>query len=497
MNKHKIVTLFVIPLLLGGLTSCGEKTSSSPSNTSSSTSSDSDTITIQFWETFGKGISDEMTKASETFASIIKDNEGVNVKIVFSYQGGYDDLLGKVNKSFSTGTQPTITVAYPDHVAEYLADEGTTAGRYVINLDDYASDSKIGFGKESYLLDGAQSDFVQSFYEEGQQYTRDGTYSLPLMKSTEVMLYNVDAIDAFAAKYDSTLNSSEKVNKFLNGLTWDQFMTFCQFIVNNKTEVLGSNSKLEWPAFYDSDSNLFITDSMQNNIPFVSLNADKTGSADFNNDQSKAMVTKLKGYYDKKLFSTKGISGVYGSQYFQQAQTLFSIGSTGGSGYSAPSGQAFTVGVARVPAFNSANAEYVSQGLSLCMLKAKDDTDGLKAKYGWKFLKYITSTDLNMRLCVRGSEGYVPVRESSYLTDSYASLVDSGDMTLGEEYDYIGKVYDVVHNDINGKYYNTACFKGTAMARTAVGGIISQVCLGTKTIDTAFSDALNETQLAM
>ena len=56
-----------------------------------------------------------------------------------------------------------------------------------------------------------------------------------------------------------------------------------------------------------------------------------------------------------------------------------------------------------------------------------------------------------------------------------------------------GNVADIVTGDINGNYFNTPCFKGSATARDAVGGIITQVFAGEKTIDEAFSDAENTT----
>ena len=65
-----------------------------------------------------------------------------------------------------------------------------------------------------------------------------------------------------------------------------------------------------------------------------------------------------------------------------------------------------------------------------------------------------------------------------------------------EEGEFVADVADTVINEIDGHYLNTPCFKGSAAAREAAGGIITQVFLHGD-IDGAFEEAENQAKLAM
>jgi multiple sugar transport system substrate-binding protein len=474
MKKKTLVpVLGTIIIGLGSVVGCG------------STSSDSNTLTVHFWHTFGHDVASAVTKVSNSFTKIVKEKEGIDVKIELEYQGGYDDMVSKVEKSFSAGTTPTIAVAYPDHVARYLKDEDKK-GDFVVPLDDYINNTTYGFGvTDAYdETGGAVSDIVPSFYEEGQQYVYEGTYSLPLMKSTEIMLYNKDVVDIVLSDYNTKNNTNIKMNT----INWTDFMAVLNYINDNRAKYNFTGEK-QIPLFYDSDSNLFIGQSFQRGIDFISMK-DGVGSADFNNDSAKAMVNEFKTMYDNKLLKTKGTNdSEYGSNYFTAGDTLFVVGSTGGSGYSDP-GASFNVGVCKFPMYKDATVEhqeYVSQGVSACMLKngkltAEQNSKSLE--YGFKFVKYFMSAQNNLDVAL-SSNGYVPVRSSCYELSDFKEFVASGD--------YLSNVYNIVVNDIAGKYFNYPVFSGSDTARSEVGGIITNVLLGKSTTDNAFTTAYSNT----
>lgn len=478
MKNKKLLSFIALVTILGGLSSC-----SNTNNSSNSENTTTGTVNIEFWHTFGKTVISAFESKISKFEKLVKENEGVDVKITMSYQGGYDDLLGKIHKGFSTGNYPNIAIAYPDHVAQYLKDEGSNDGKYVVDLSKYINSETYGFGKEAYLGDGEASDFVDAFYQEGQNYVKSGIYSLPVMKSSEALFYNKTQVASYARKYDAELNTDAKVEKFMSTLTWDKFIDFCKFIKTNST-----STSMEVPFIYDSDSNLYITKSYQNEIDFLSINQDGQGQVLFNNAKAKSMVQTLKSYYDQGLIATKGTYGTYSSEKFKTEKCLFTVGSTGGAGYNYPSGDSFEVGVAPVPYENKQS--YVTQGLTATVLNY-NDADGKKALYSYKFLKYITSADVNADLCVNGSEGYSPVRKSAYETEFYKTYL------ANEDGDFMPKVAKIVYEDIAGKYFITPCFPGSATARDEVGGLLTQVFLDEKTIDKAFEDAENNTKLKM
>lgn len=492
MKKSRVLATSMLFLgLVSSLASCQTSNPSKTSTLSGSTetSTSGDTITIPFWETNGADLLTAFKTAATQFAALVKEHDGVNVNVVPSYQGSYDDVEGNIIKGFATGDVPTLAVAYPDAVANFLAADIKDRG-YVVNLSDFIDDPAIGFGKESWFGDGAVSDIIPAFYEEGTKYSKTGVYSLPFMKSSEVMFYNYGKVAAYGKNYtpkgaSSPLSTAASIKAFLADMSWDQLIDFSTYIKSQDT-----TNSLVAPIFYDSDSNLFISQSYQQDIPYLSIASDGKCSVDFNNDSAKTMVTKLKAAHDAGLIETKGTKNVYGSSLFLAQQVLFSIGSSGGTDYQDP-GDAFVANAVKVPYANNKPA-YVSQGPTLCVLRntgLSDEENAKRVKYAWKFIKYLTSTELNTRLCVNNSAGYTPVRKSSYTTDAYQTFLSETEDQLS------GKAASVVVNQLSDKYFTTPAVKGSSKARDEVGGIITQVFLGKKSVDDAFASAYQQTTL--
>ncbi len=495
MKKISKVGLTAIVALLGvgALSGCGEK---------------NEGITVTFWHTFGKTIQDTLDRKITEFETLVREQEGVKVHIDQNYRGGYDDILSQISQGWGAGNVPTMAVAYPDHVADYINSE-EYAGQYVVNLDQYINDSEVGFGREKWLGDTVTGtdDFIPAYFEEGQSFVLEGTYTLPLMKSTEVMFYNVDIVDPLlddmreldegSEYYIPGIKDESNNNRFLSSISWDELMIIGDYFLN----VWESSYKPPidddfYPVFYDSDGNLFISKMMQNEIPYSSVNyVTNKGSIDFETGDARsaaeAMVQSLADYHDKGVLTTKGAIGEYGSNYFVDGKALFSIGSSGGTGYQLPSSDSFEVGVCVVPADNN-NPLYVCQGPDLVLLrnpKLKDSENDERNLYAWKFMKYLTNPDVNVELCTYGSEGYSPVRQSAYTTDEYMEYLE-----WGEEYADTAKV---VLNDIGTNYFTTAVFPGSATLRDQVGGIITNVLTGNATVTDAFDVAINTSRLAM
>lgn len=439
-----------------------------------------DGVTINFWHTFGKTVADGIYAHAKTFSKLVKENEGVDVRVKMTYKGAYKDIIGEVSKAVAVGDNPTIAVAYPDHVANYFSLE-KTKGQYVVDLTPFANHNSYGFGKETWLGDTlGQDDFVEAFIDESVSYSFEGMYSLPFMKSTEVMLYNLDLVKKAMPYHDSTIETDDGVREFMNNLTWTEFMDFCENVKGNMAAI---SDTLEVPCVYDSDGNLFITQMYQNEIPYsgYSDKAVNTGYIGFNGigenasaeqieayNDTVAMLKKYKRWYDAGLFTTKGVTGEYSSNFLIPQQTMFAIGSSGGSGYSFPSTNEFRIEACKVPAANN-NPVYVSQGPTLTLLnnvklQKADSAIGLgnanddAVLYGWKFMKYITNPTVNAKICTSNSEGYMPVRQSAYDTVEFTSFMASNSPYV--------KVANIVVNEIDGAYFNTPVFKGSAELRT-------------------------------
>jgi len=491
MKNTKILTLG-IPLLCCALVSCTEN-----NTTSSSSSGEISSVSFEFWHTFGQKNGEALKKSAENFKTLVKENEGVDVNITLSYQGSYDDIEDKILKSFTTGT-PTMAIAYPDHVAGYIDAEKGQDGRFVYNIDDYMNDSEIGFGKQAYLGDKeGKDDFVEAFIDEGTHFARKGTFTLPFMKSSEVMFYNVEATLNVMKFYKPEITTAEQLHEYMNSISWDELFKICDSARENKDDVL---STMEVPTFYDSDANLFISKLFQNNIGYSSIDSDGKGVIDFetgeNRTKAEAFVTSLKEQKDKGNITTKGLEGTYGSDHFKTGKCIFTMGSSGGTGYQSPTGGTFTVGVCKVPASNN-NPLYVTQGPCITFLKSStrsEEENNLQMRYAWRFAKYLTNADTNVYQCVYGSEGYIPVRYSAYDTAEFNEFFESRNDEGGNIY---AEAADVLINKINGTYLNTAIFPGSSKLRENVESIVVKSLLEQTTVTQAFDEAISASKLSM
>ena len=452
--------LLALPLLMGALTGCGGN-----NNTSKG-------ITIKFWHTFGQTVVDGLKSKINDFQKLVKENDGVDVTVDMKYQGGYDDIAKLVSDGFAVKNTPTIAVAYPDNVADYIEVGKSANEDFVVNLDKFIKSNDVGFGKEKWLGDKYnEEDFVEDFFAEGSSYTLDGTYSLPFLKSTEIMFYNMDLLIEVMKGFKPEFNSSKtKIKEYMARISWDDFMSLCTYIKTNQASI---SNMLEVPMWYDSDANYIITKMFQNNVAYSSIDSTGKGKIEFasgtNFDKVVDLLDAARQNYANGLFTTKGIKNTYGSDFFTNEKCIFSIGSSGGSGYNFPQADAFELGVCRVPASNK-NPTYVSQGPTLAMFNdrglSKDANDKAQL-YAWKFMKYITNGQVNAEICVNGSEGYVPVRHSAYETSFFQEF-----MAEGERY---AQCYKVVVEDVNseGGYLVSKAFKGSASLRDECGSMLT------------------------
>ena len=113
-------------------------------------------------------------------------------------------------------------------------------------------------------------------------------------------------------------------------------------------------------------------------------------------------------------------------------------------------------------------------------------------KASWKFYKHITNTYNGAVYSIL--TGYEPVRESSYESDEYKAHLAK----LGTENETLyTKVATLTSTDaIKNAYFFSPVFVGSSTARQEVGDIITQVMLGKKDVDTAFTEAKTETIFA-
>lgn len=411
-----------------------------------------DRIQVNFWHTMGKTIIARLTPMIEDFEA-----KNPDIHIIQTPQGGYGDIKTKIETAIAAGDVPTMAFCYPDHVANYLTSNA------VVKLDEYIDSETLGFTEEDGLVD----DFIEAYWNEGKSYDVEGTYSVPFYKSTEVMFYNKTEFNKYGWQVPTT---------------WAELETLCATIKAT------AGHEEDTPFGYDSDANLFITMCEQYGIPYTT-NTNVVNPEDhflFKNDQAKAMVERIKGWYTNKWFTSQGTNadGSYTSTLFKDKKLLMTIGSTGGTSYNYSDN--FEIGVARIPGAEATveggNNHVIMQGPSICFFRRQTPE---QKEAAWKFYKYCVNA-------INGADfasvtGYSPSRRSSFDTDFWQDFMDSdltgSDALVRTTVDFNANLMD--------SYFVSPTFKGSATARDEVGGTISTFCTGAKTLDEAFNDAFD------
>ena len=441
-----------------------------------------DNCTIKFWHTMGKNNQEKLNAMIDEF-----NKKYPNIIIEHQAQGGYTDIESRIRKAIPKNEEPTMAFCYADHVAGY--------GNNTIDLTPYINSTEKILDKDGKdtgeivgLTAEEKADYIQGFWEEGSQYTREGFYSAPFSKSTEVLFYNA----SFFKKYNLPLPTKWESDD-PNDLT--AMWNLCRKIKEINKDIT--------PLGYDSDDNMYITLSAQYGIPYTSIK-DGKGSFDFNNAEAKALVKRLKGYYDEKLFITKGTSvdNTYTSTWFKYQQIVMSIGSTDGTSYNVPKQNngkyEFDVQVAQIPQQNTTRNYTTYKGPSICFFK-NSNYSSERVKAAWLFYKFITSPENSAMYAIL--TGYEPVRTSSYETQQYKDhLAKLG----GKDETLYTRVATLTSTpEVRNSYFASPAFKGSTTARQQCGKIIPLVMTENrfvgdfdKKIDEIFVNAYKECQLA-
>ena len=280
-------------------------------------------------------------------------------------------------------------------------------------------------------------------------------------------------------------------------------MEIAQVIVDHKTDLNLPN--LTYPVYYDSDSNMVITQMIQSGLKYSYFDDSKNvvlgfdsgvaGNAE-NYAAAKTLLTQYRTWHNAGLLSTKSVLGTYSSNSFKNQECVFVIGSSGGAGYSVPEEGSFDAGYARVPyaGDNKVNPDYVSQGPSIAFCNDKSvsaEVNKQRIKYAWKFYKYLILPKNNIAVACNNSMGYVPVRYSAYATNEWGKVINPDDEEDISYYTYTAKVIGDV---INMHYFNTIVFNGSDKYRNYTTGVVTRLMNTNDNVDTILADAVRETK---
>lgn len=451
---------------------------------------------IIFWHCLGHDKTASLNKLVDAFNADHKDKDGYSVKLI-QLNGDYAGLHDTVKTKLQAGYTPAITMGYPDSFSEYIGTKGADKSR-ILKLDDFIKNDST-FKEE---------DFVAAFYDEGKHFQYEGTWCMPMYKSTEVMYINKnmwEATDFYKANKDKLLkdidssNSSKYVQtaKVGNPNTWD-WNSLVYIGSKIQEELNPDGSKDFYSIGYDSDSNLFITQMEQRGIEYTSDKGEKADHIKFVTKDSKTVNSSLVDFAtefldlaDKKILATQGTYGSYASDNFLKKKVMFTIGSTGGSTYNDPHGSTnagFDAAIYPVPCYNG-NYKFIQQGPDVCFFPQKDEN---KQKATWDFYtNYLSSIDYNTGLALANS--YDPVKNAAFETEEYKNWIVSGDVNSNEtiKLDNDGNPITNLNTKMDKRipaltkqmrqyYMTTPVFYGSSTVRSELGNVLKYAKAGDK-----------------
>lgn len=448
-------------MVVGTLSSCGGN--NPPPDFIVPEAFTSEAITIEFWSTQGD---DLQTITDGAIARLQKKYP--NITVNHTTKSNYDVLRDDVATNIPVGGNPDIAYCYPDHVALY------NDANVVVPLDDLMNNETFGYTKEE------QNDFVKSFLDEGRTFGDGKLYTMPFVKSTEVLYYNKSFFD------------ENKLTMPINP-TWSDVWTLAEQI-----------KKLDptcYPLGYDSEANWFITMAAQHGYGYTSVDENGEGEFLFNNAEMKGLINDLKDKYAKGLFTTQELYGAYTSNLFcadtvsdKNAKTCYMcIGSTGGAKYQAPDAKSkrqFEVAIAQYPQVsNEAGSKkaVIQQGPSLVLFK---NDDPQKVLASWLFMKELLTPETMS--AVAKSNGYIPSTTSAIESEELKTWLASKAGNRNGMQAYAAQVAI----DQKANYFVSPAFLGSSTARDQAGLIIINVMTGIET-DKAFDAALKECERAV
>ena len=507
MKKKSLLVLGLSALL--GLVSCGAKEIVHVVDQPLPSDDPTSKVTIEFWHCLGQQKTKNINKIVNAFNED-PSNVGKYEVVLKAIAGDYGSLASGLTTNLQGGTVPAISMGYPDFFSDLITNK--ESGSAILRLDSWIDDPVQGFTADE------KADFVKAYYDEGTGYQFEGTWSLPMYKSTEVLYFNqsffmgVNGMNEKKFENDSEFQSLKTLAKDMDDLenidthlanlkTWlNNHDGYTYEVPTSWAEMFATASKIkkDWnsynlgsdfiPVGYDSDSNLMITQLAQRGFGYTT-NENIKSEADhyiFNNDNTVKLVEEIMGYYNSGLLTTKGISGSYTSDIFAEEKCVMSIGSTGGSTYQ--DSTSFIPGIAPVPCFNPDDVlaynqttneyslttkgdadktvrKYIQQGPSICFFDNQNDYIN---KGAWKFYKALANKENNARVSFENS--YDPVVNSAYTTEFYETETAKANQHYGLKYDI-----PAVTKTLKQYYMTSAVFKGSQNARDQIGGILLKV----------------------
>lgn len=427
------------------------------------TAYDGSAVTVTFYHSMGSALRDIVDACIKDFNKLYP-----NITVTHESYGDYDGVRDQISNDLATLKAPSLAFCYPDHVALY------NKSKAVLTLDGYINSNltvtrEDGSTEKVGLTEAQINDYVPFYYEEGKMYGDGKMYTLPMMKSTELLYYNATYFQENNLKVPTT---------------WDEMEATCKKILEIEGAKEGGLEKNPCiPLGYDSGANWFITMTEQLGTGYTTN--EKGNYFVFNNEENRAFAERYRDWYEKGYVTTKDIYGSYTSDLFKQTEqnktkSFMNIGSSAGASYQIPTKdngkEPFAVGVAMMPQANPESPKMISQGPSLCLFKKESEQETAAA---WLFAKYITTT-VKYQARFSMQNGYTcaiqsVLEDEVYASDEFLENVATPkyeDKDLGISYyssnDFLQAACVKLTMEYKDYYYVSPAFVGSSDSRTAM-----------------------------
>ena len=515
----KLKSKILMPTLLLGALAIGTTTLSSCG---------ADEPDVIFWTNIYDP-ADEPTGESTMMDAIVAafEAEYPDIDVEYVQSGQYATIHNSIMSNLNNPNNlPSMAVCYPDYVVNYLESS------YVLKMDSFMNSSEYGFGHDD-KNEGATenntlaSDLNKAFLEEGQQYSMDGTYSLPWYKNSEALFYNSDVLDKVfdGENYEDKLTNWEGIISLAREMmqvknletAWSHWSAEANgYVVDNHKvywkgdtvpEGASAPDNYATPISYDSIDNLFITFAEMMDVPYTAgdTNGDGTITKDeailFYNPKTGAaektvqMIKMLKGWYDEGLITTSemldakgdGSYGCWNEYTYNQNSFIYINGSKNAwyGSYNTFRGKVLPTPVIddgmlkETPVVDNKNddSKAMSQGANIVFFDKGDERN----KDAWLFYKFLTNTENSSTVALQMTS--MPVRSSSYETEEFKAATAAKDdfpeaisdpttnsTNQAENYEYLqANVYDIYQQyDENTQTFVAPVSQFSSSARSAI-----------------------------
>ncbi|WP_019154133.1 ABC transporter substrate-binding protein [Robertmurraya massiliosenegalensis] len=393
----KFLLTLLISLVAAVLFACGndDEASTSDAEPNKDTSEQEETgvvaslsepVEIEFWHAMSGGHEEALTKITNDFN---ESQDMITVKLV--NQGSYDDLSTKNMAAAKANNLPVLTQAYEDWITEYLEND------LVADLTPYVTHPEVGFS------DDELNDIVEVFREMN---IWDGKYyGMPFNKSTRIMFYNVDYLNAAGAEVPTT---------------WEELRATAEKLTGNKEgrNVIGlgleNSVTLEFNQWVHQAGGVYFDEA--------------TSEFKMNSPEGKEAIDFVYGMIEDGIARTAGEDG-YMSEPFARGDVGLYIGSSAGIPYvAAPAEENGTNWAAAVlPAGKQAATPFAGTNVSVFASATEEEKFA-----AWEYIKFLINTENTTYWAMQS--GYLPVRYSALESDEWKAYTsENPEYGIGEQ----------------------------------------------------------------